>query len=296
MKTKTLFTIMLLTCVVILFANWRKNYFIIPIKQDKIKAATFQPVKISMEYGINVEEKEITCKGLVFDKYPTLDSIKNKDLLELFKSLPQLNIEESYRRVANPPLSSEMADLLFNHTKTEIFSSYGYVNYFLRVDGEKLEWVPIALLPTNGRFIMLILTNRESRSYDPSSNGFFLCTFKLTGEMQSIEYIYGHEEINRSNQNKEILTGFEGRAYCLNTNKPVVRKAILWDEYINRNGYLGCTLEIKEFNYLIDEHGFISIESEKIIFPKKHMQWKDRQGVSFSGESDTVKKMLGEIK
>jgi hypothetical protein len=70
---------------------------------------------------------------------------------------------------------------------------------------------------------------------------------------------------------------------------------VIWNDHFFKDNNF-TTMEIKGFDYIISDTGEISCENEKIIFPKKQIRWKDRIGVQFYEESDTVKKMLGEIK
>jgi hypothetical protein len=275
--------------VIFIFPNWRSNNFTI---NKRIEIET--NCKFAFD-SIERIEDDIACNISFYSKYPTLDSIRNTFFAELLKSLNRPKISETYTKILNRQFNPDIYNYLSNESKGKL-KSYGYIDFQTRIDGEKLAWAPVALLPTNGKFIMMIVANWEKDAYEPPSSGFFLCTFKLTGEMQSMVYAYGREEINRNKQNKDTLNGILGKAYCLNTDKIVVRKAIIWDRYSNRDGFRGCTLEIKELNYIISEDGIIQSKEELLIFPKKEVKWIDRQGISFSEESDTVKKMLGEIK
>jgi hypothetical protein len=287
-----------LLCLMFLFSNWDINPSLEcnTIKQKK-NLSNLKSDTENVTYEI--EKDTINCTGNTFDVYPDLNSIKNSEFAELLEKLKPVDISKAYYPVLYDPLNEQLLKYFYEEALKIGFKSYGYIDFLNRVDGEKLIWTPVALLPTNGKFIMMILANWEDVTgyeYDPPSTGYFLFTFKLTGELQSMVYLYGSEEFIPNDINKEILSSIIGKAYCLNTNKPFVRKAIYWDEFIDRGGFIGGTLEIKEMKYIITEDGMIQAENEEVIFPKKEVKWVDRKGTSFSFNSDTVRKMLGEIK
>jgi hypothetical protein len=291
-KEKTL----LLICFVLIFSNWNvKDISERETKESKKNLSV--PEIINRDITNENDNNIINCSGNTFSVYPDINSIKNKEFAELLKKVEPVNISRAYYSVQYDPLNTDLLDFFYKETFNIGFKNYGYFDFLNRIDGEKLVWSPVAQLPTNGKFIMMILTNWEDViGYDPTSSGFFLCTFKLSGELQSMIYLYGREEFTRCEENNDILTSIVGRAYCLNTDRPIVRKATYWDGYSNRGGYRGCTLEIKEIKYIISEYGIIQIEDEDVFFPKKELKWIDRKGISFSDGSDTVKKMLGDIK
>ena len=252
---------------------------------------------------INCEEKcdskknldMIKCNGDIYNVYPILDSIKNKEFAKIIKSLPKLDVNKDFLWGANNALSKNLADYIFSKFKKYLYNGDNiFIDYKTRIDSARIEWDPVYQLPTNGKFIMLVMDYSDV-DFDARSSGYFLCTFKLNGEMLSMIYAYGQEELDRRGLNKELLNLIWGRAYCLNTNKPIIRKATNWDFYIDRNGYYGTTLEVKELKYSIDEQGYIKLDKENAIFSKKHVQWKERSGISFYESSDTIRKMLGKI-
>ncbi len=237
----------------------------------------------------------IECYGKIFDKFPVLDSFENKSFANILNKINKVEIKVE-EGAPYQPFYNDIQQYIFANFKNNIATNEGYLKFDSRIDGEKITWAPVAMLPTNGKFVMIILAYWEKEAYEPASTGFYLSSFSLKGKMLSMAYIYGYEEFNNSYNNKNIhLSSIWGRVYCMNTNQPKIRKAVNWDSYLAKGGLTVTTLEVKEIQYSIDEDGLIKSENEKIIFPRTKVQWEDRAKVSFESGSDTIRKMLGEI-
>ncbi|MFN8209152.1 MAG: hypothetical protein U0T82_17355 [Bacteroidales bacterium] len=263
-------------------------------KEDTKKASVASSPGTEYDFH-EMNGEKLICQGETYNQYPSLDSIENTDFAELLRKIQKIDVKQSYTKVSYNPMSENLISFLNEQSKRINFSSYGYKDFCTRIDGELVTWAPVAQLPTNGKFIMLLLANWEKNAEEPPSTGFFLATFSLSGEMLSIVYAYGREEFIKNVKNDVNLSGIIGRAYCLSSNNIIIRKAIIWNRYSNRDGFRGHTLEIFENNYSINNSGYLIQGIETIIFPKQSVNWIDRKGISFSEESDTVKRMLGEI-
>lgn len=291
MKTKILFprVLFFIPYLALLFLNCNSITTKENVSKSNIQHTNSEQKKLEATSG------PITCEGEKYTIYPIMDKIQDKNQLDFFQNIPKIEASKSYWRVTSKTVKKDVMDQIFSdfngHLKTDDF----ILNLDSRFDGEKLAWTPVGILPTNGKFIMVLWIYWEKEAYEPSSKGYYLSTYNLKGDLLSFIYAYGHEEFISNEKDTDIISSRWGRAYCLNTDKPIIRKAINWDSYINRGGLRGTTIEVKELVYSINNNGYISITKENTIFPKTHVEWEDRSDKSFEEESITIKKLLGEF-
>ncbi len=237
---------------------------------------------------------EIYCDGIKFTTYPNIGNLENKEFAKLITDVPKIKIKSPYGVGPKSFMDEKFEQLLSKEINKLKFTNDGLVDFNTRQDGYKTDWSVITILPSNGRFISLLMVCWEKELDPPPSLGYYLCTFDKRGNLISVAYAGGGEEYRKSAFNKENLSFISGRIYCLNTDRPVIRKAKSWNLRRYEDNSTSLDLEVKEISYSINEQGVIKTEGEKAIFARTHVQWKDRAKVSFYPESDTIKKLLGE--
>jgi hypothetical protein len=236
---------------------------------------------------------------VVYTTYPTLDSIKSKDLKEFIIKIDKLNLKDTDENAYNytPEIPKSILKQLIFKNFDKIFEKNYYLNSKYFIDSTEIIYEAVGQLPTNGNFIMLLIQTHFEHDLDIYPH-FYILTLNLYGEFISSYHCYSDNFFYKNNKKIESIKGY---AFNLNTNKPYNRMvyyyvATLCESYYNKEKMKNeCKyeqeIEIIERHYLIDDTGKIYLNFKKDIFPKKNVKWTTPYE-DFSSISDTIKSIL----
>lgn len=156
-----------------------------------------------------------------------------------------------------------------------------FKNCNLYIDSTNIDYGIVGLMPSNGKFIMVLFSAEPDIVIAQDFSDKFILTFNLKGEFISGYFCGGFHEIYK---NKKNLTFVYHYSYFLNTNTPSQRNCLIW--YVPHKTDI-IDVSINKVNLIIDDTGKLVISSKNELVHKKNLdvskgypEWDDITGDS----------------